>query len=208
MLSAATIFAAVWLMMMRKQLRIHPAMAIVFAVLHTTYGVLCVKAFAVLEGANSGAMSIFGAVFFMPIAYALGAKIFRLSPANVFDVFTIPLVFTLMLSRCNCLVAGCCLGRFVSGTAHRWPTREAEIVFYLVFLFASVPCVWKEETKGRLFPIYMLSYGAFRALIEFFRVSDSNTLFHLSHIWALLAFSLGFSIYVEVDKRIKSHRYR
>ena len=197
MLSAATVFAAVWLLLLRKRLDLHPAVAILLAVLHTAYGVLCVRAFARMEGAGSGAMSLFGAVFFMPVAYYLGAKFTKRPMAEVFDVFTIPMIFTLMLARCNCLLAGCCVGRYIHGTALRWPTREIEIVFYLVILALLIPRVWRGICRGTAYPIYMAAYGAFRTLVEFFRVSGSETLFHLSHIWALLAFGLGLSIYIE-----------
>ena len=55
--------------------------AIPIAIVHTLYGVLTVKVFAFLETgfdkASIGNMSLFGGVFFMPLAYWLGAKISR-----------------------------------------------------------------------------------------------------------------------------------
>ena len=47
-------------------------------------------------------MSIFGAVFFMPVGYYLGAKLFRRPLADVFDIFAVPMIFTLFCSRINC----------------------------------------------------------------------------------------------------------
>ena len=90
-------------------------------------------------------------------------------------------------------------------TQMRWPTREAEIVFYLIFLALIIPRVWKGTTKGRVYPLYMAAYGAFRAIVECFRVSSSETLFHLSHVWAFLALALGPSIYIEMNNRTKKH---
>ena len=201
MLGAASVFGAVWLILLRQRLNMHPLMAILLAMLHTAYGVLCVKAFAIMEGANAGAMSLFGAVFFMPVAYFLGAKLFKRPMAEVFDIFAVVMIFTLMLARCNCLFAGCCLGRHMFHMAVRWPTREAEIVFYLVFLALIIPRVWKGQTKGRVYPLYMTAYGAFRAIVECFRESSSETLLHLSHVWAFLALALGLSIYIELNNR-------
>ncbi len=203
MLGAATVFAAVWLILLRQRLNMHPAVAVLLAVLHTVFGVMSVKVFAVMEGANAGAMSLFGGVFFMPVLYFIGAKLSKRPMAEVFDIFAVVMIFTLMLARCNCLHAGCCLGRHMFHMDMRWPTREAEIVFYLVFLALIIPRVWKGVTKGRVYPLYMAAYGAFRAVIECFRESSSETLFHLSHVWAFLALALGLSIYIELNNRIK-----
>ena len=203
MLGAATVFGAAWLILLRKRLNMHPLMAILLAVLHTVLGVLSVRVFAIMEGANAGAMSLFGAVFFMPVAYFLGAKLSKRPMAEVFDIFAVVMIFTLMLARCNCLHAGCCLGRHMFHMDMRWPTREAEIVFYLVFLALIIPRVWKGTTKGRVYPLYMAAYGAFRAIVECFRESSSETLLHLSHVWAFLALALGVSIYIELNNRTK-----
>lgn len=203
MLTAATVFAAVWLILMRKRLDMHPAVAVLLAVLHTAYGVLCVKAFAILEGASAGSMSLFGAVFFMPVGYWLAAKLSKRPLAEVFDIGAVPMIFTLMLARCNCIVSGCCLGRFMFHTQMRWPTREIELVFYFIFLALIIPRVWKGQTKGRVYPLYMMAYGALRAVIECFRVADTDTLLHLSHVWAFLTLALGVSIYIEMNNRAK-----
>lgn len=201
MLSISAVFTMIWLLLLRERLRMAWYLAIPIAVLHVIYGVLCVRVFARMEGAGSDAMSLFGAVFFMPIAYYIGAKLSKRSVADVFDIFTIPLVFTLMLARVNCLHAGCCLGRLIGSTGMRWPTREIELVFYILFLASMIPKVRKGKTQGTAYPIYMASYGGFRLVIEFFREASTNTLFHLSHLWAITAIALGVSVYIELRNR-------
>lgn len=199
----ASALTFLWLLQFRERLRMTWYAALLLTVLHVFYGVGTVKLFAAMEGAPGG-MSLFGAVFFMPLAYFAGAKLFKRSPALVFDVFTPCTVVTLLCSRFNCLHAGCCLGRQISWhTALRWPTREAEILFYLVFLFLLAPKIRKGETRGEVYPIYMIAYGAFRALVECFRVADAPGIFHISHIWALLTLGLGLSIFAEMKAREK-----
>lgn len=206
LLALATVCTFVWLFLLRERLRAKWYAVLLLAVLHVFYGVLTVKAFAILEAgfdlSRAGAMSLFGAVFFMPPAYWLGAKLTKRPPAEVFDIFAVCMIFTLMCARCNCLLAGCCLGRQISGSSPlRWPTRETELLFYAVFLFLMVPRVWNGRTRGTLYPIYMIAYGAFRFLVEFFRVSATAKLFHLSHLWALLSLGLGISIYTEMRSK-------
>ena len=113
-LLAALGFTFIWLTKFRKRLSMSSLATLIISVIHIIIGVFCVKAFAFLEaGAEAGGfskMSIFGATFFMPVGYFLGAKLTKRRIADVFDIFTICMVFTLACSRVNCLKAGCCGG--------------------------------------------------------------------------------------------------
>ncbi len=205
MLAIAAVFTVFWVGKNRSRLSM-PAWAVpVFGVLHVILGVLCVRAFAFMESAghsNPGAMSLFGAVFFMPLAYWAGAKIFKRKTAEVFDIFAICMIFTLFCARINCLVSGCCLGRVMdASTGLRWPTREAELVYYVIFLVLMLPRVKKAVTGGRVYPLYMLSYGLVRAVLEVFRESSSKGIWHISHIWAFISIALGASVYIEIKNR-------
>lgn len=210
LLSIGFIGTAVWLILLRKRLNMAWYTAIPIAILHTVCGVLTVKAFAFLETgfdkASLGNMSLFGGVFLMPLAYWLGAKSSKRPLDEVFDVFTPCMIFTVMCARINCILSGCCTGLIIPGTQLRCPTRELELVYYIVMLILLIPRVKKDEKPGTCYPLYMASYGAFRFVIEFFRTSSSGMLFHLSHIWAALAFAAGLSVYIEVNNR--NHRVK
>ena len=208
LLALGTVLSAGWLIKNRAKLRIKTWVAVLLAVLHTLVGVVFVKVFAFLEGNEFGAMSLFGGVFFMPLLYLFGAKLFRRKAGDVCDVFTPCMIVTLMLARVNCLFAGCCKGNaipFITDRTVCWPTREAEIVFYLAllaWLFLRVRKGWL--IPGTAYPIYMAAYGAFRFMIEFFRESNSPTIFHIAHLWAVLSFCIGLAVYWR-DKAEKRH---
>lgn len=201
----ATVVCCVWLSLVRKRLKMPLYAVFPIAVLHTLIGVLSVKLFAFLEtGFNPdslGNMSLFGGVFFMPAAYWLGAKLTKRPYCKVCDVFTPCMLFTLMCARVNCIVAGCCSGLVIPGTHFHFPTRELEILYYIVMLILLIPRVKKSKNPGSIYPLYMASYGAFRFIDEFFRTSSTGMLFHLSHVWAAIAFSAGLSIYIEINAR-------
>lgn len=204
LLTLGTVFTSVWIILLRKRLNMAWYAAIPIAVLHTVYGVLTVTVFAFLETGfdpdSFGNMSLFGGVFFMPLAYWLGTKFSKRPIKEVFDIFTPCMVFTLLCARLNCIVSGCCLGLPIPGLSGvRFPTREVEIAFYIILLIALCPRIWKDKLQGRAYPIYMISYGAFRFLIEFLRVSDSLTLFHRAHLWAIITLIFGISIYAEIN---------
>ena len=209
LLTAASVFTFLWLYLQRERLGMRVYAVFIVTILHVLYGVMTVRLFAALEG-TPGGMSLFGAVFLMPVAYYVGAGITRRPVAEVFDILTICMVFTVMCARVNCLIAGCCLGRQISShTGIRWPTRETELVFYIIFLIAAIPKVRQRKTKGTIYPIYMVAYGAFRAVNECFRQSAAfSGIFHLSHLWAILTFCLGLSIMMELKKRIATGSQR
>lgn len=213
LLSVGAAFTAVWLALLRKRLNMAWYVAIMIAIAHTVYGVLTVKAFAFLETgfdkSSLGNMSLFGGVFMMPLAYWAGAKLSKRPLREVFDIFTPCMVFTVMCARVNCIIAGCCRGIPIPGTdGVLFPTREAEIALYVVLLAVLCPKVWDKKLNGQAYPIYMMSYGAFRFIAEFLRASDSTGLFHRAHLWALIALLLGMSIYAELKPSKSKKRGR
>lgn len=205
LLSIGTVFNIIWLFRSRERLAFKWYAVLLLAVLHTVLGVLSVKLFAFLETGDGGNMSLYGGVFFMPAFYFALAKLSKRPAADVFDVFTVCMLFTLMCARLNCIISGCCTGMYIPGTELRWPTRELEIVYYLVMLALLIPRSLRGEQRGCLYPLYMASYGTLRFIIEFFRTSTVTNLFHISHIWSGVSLALGFSIYIEL-KKINNNR--
>lgn len=206
LLAVGTVFTFCWLCLLRDRLKMKWYAAVLISILHTVYGVFTVKVFAFMEtGFSAGSldnMSLFGGIFFMPLAYWLGARLFKRSCADVFDIFTICMIATVMCARVNCILAGCCQGNLIPGLdGVRWPTRELEIVFYIVLIAILARKILAGKMQGEAYPIYMTAYGIFRFVIEGFRDSESGTLIHLGHVWALLSMIIGFSIYAELRKK-------
>lgn len=193
-----------WLLYFRKRLAISGFMALLLSAAHTIIGVLAVKAFAFLEGVPGG-MSLYGAIFFLPLIYALGAKVSKRSMGEVFDAFTICLLLAFLLARCNCLHSGCCLGAVVPWSdSVRWPTREAELIFHLVLLIWFGIRILQNKTHGTAYPLYMMCYGGFRFLLEFLR--DNQTLwgpFHIAHIWSAVSIVVGALVYRHIVRAAK-----
>lgn len=207
LLSCGTLFNIYWLHRCRERLHLRWLSVLLLSVLHTVLGVLSVKVFALFETGDFSNMSLFGGVFFMPLFYWGVAKLAKQKAADVFDVFTICLVFTLMCARLNCIVSGCCLGAHIpiEGLTHlRFPTREMELLFYVLLLSRLWRKVLSGSARGMIYPIYMISYGIFRFVTETLRVSNrTDSILHISHLWALLSLGIGISIYGELQKKEK-----
>ena len=207
LLGCGTLFNVYWLHRCRERLHLRWLSVLLLSVLHTVLGVLSVKVFALFETGNFSNMSLFGGVFFMPLFYWGVAKLAKQKAADVFDVFTICLVFTLMCARLNCMISGCCLGAHIpiEGLTHlRFPTRELELLFYVILLSRLWRKVLSGSARGMIYPIYMISYGIFRFVTETLRFSDrTDSILHVSHLWALLSLGIGISIYGELQKKEK-----
>ena len=71
LLGIGTIFTYVWIFSFRKKLNMHWFPLLIYSIIHTIFGVLCVTVFALAEaGFNmdaAGNMSLYGGVFFMPV---------------------------------------------------------------------------------------------------------------------------------------------
>lgn len=207
LLGCGTLFNVYWLHRCRERLHLRWLSVLLLSVLHTVLGVLSVKVFALFETGDFSNMSLFGGVFFMPLFYWVVSKLAKQKAADVFDVFTICLVFTLMCARLNCMISGCCLGAHIpiEGLTHlRFPTRELELIFYVILLSRLWRKVLSGSARGMIYPIYMISYGIFRFVTETLRVSSrADSILHISHLWALLSLGIGVSIYGELRKKEK-----
>lgn len=207
LLGCGTLFNVYWLHRCRERLHLRWLSVLLLSVLHTVLGVLSVKVFATFETGDFSNMSLFGGVFFMPLFYWGVAKLAKQKTADVFDVFTICLVFTLMCARLNCMISGCCPGAHIpiEGLTHlRFPTRELELLFYVILLSRLWRKVVTGSARGMIYPIYMISYGIFRFVTETLRFSDrTDSILHVSHLWAMLSLGIGISIYGELRKKEK-----
>ena len=109
-LSVGIIYNFCWLYECRKKLELKQAAIWLISVLHTVVGVMFVKLFALLEAGfnaeSAGNMSIYGGVFFMPVFYLILIKITKKKSADIFDIFTICMIFTLLCARMNCIFSG------------------------------------------------------------------------------------------------------
>lgn len=210
LLLIASIINLVWLFLNRKELKMNLAVIILFSVFHTIIGVIFVVLFAFMESGfkldSLGNLSLYGGVFFMPIVYVLYALIRKINIGRAFDIFTISLISTLFFARINCIISGCCGGIEVGDTGFRVPTRELELLFYVLFIIFTSYYVYRKESNGLIYPVYMIAYGLFRFIIEFLRESDSSSWFHMGHTWSILSLIIGILIIVVVKYlRGKNH---
>jgi phosphatidylglycerol:prolipoprotein diacylglycerol transferase len=121
--------------------------------------------------------SILGALIFGLLAAEIAKPILGYPlPPN--DRFAAVLPFTLAIGRVGCLLHGCCRGipcqhawfsiTYADGIA-RYAIPAYEIVFDVLVGVAFIVCVKRKTARGHLFSIFLIVYGAFRFVTEFWR---------------------------------------
>src|SRR4030095_2056277 len=93
------------------------------------------------------------------------------------DRFAIIVPFSIAIGRIGCLIVGCCRGIPYDGPfaiayddgIPRHPAPVYEMMFNIAIGFVLI-ALWRRKILfGRLFALYLVSYGLFRFCIEFIR---------------------------------------
>ena len=187
-----------WYQNFRKELKISWMAVVIISVLHCVVGLACSRILAIVEVGgrieSAAKIRLFGAIFFLPIFYYLGAKLFHRNVNRVLDIASITLVMGIVFGRIDCLIGGCCNGFLIPGsnTLH-WPIREIELIYYGIFLIYYYRKVLRSETHGEICPIFMIQYGVLRFLLEWFRLEYTSRIgiLRLAHVWCIISVVIG-----------------
>jgi phosphatidylglycerol---prolipoprotein diacylglyceryl transferase len=123
-----------------------------------------------------GGRSLAGALLFGFLGAEAAKPLLRYDiPPN--DRFAIVLPFSVGIGRIGCLIVGCCRGVPFDGAwaitygdgIPRHPVPVYEMLFHWGMGFVLI-ALWRRQVLfGRLFALYLASYGLFRFLTEFIR---------------------------------------
>lgn len=197
-----------WWLKFQRDLGVLWKEALLLAVGHFVVGVIVMKLWAILEaGGNlekAANMRMYGAMFLMPPMYYLWAKLTKRNISLAMDAATICLQIGLIVGRINCLLGGCCEGtRIIFGSSVRWPIREIELAYCVIFCVIYCIRILKKKTHGEVLSAMMVSYGALRFILEWIREEYTGNIgvFHLAHIWSLITIVIGAGIYYILAKK-------
>lgn len=196
---------AVWVY--RDKVKLKLPGVVLLCVLYSVCSVVSAMLFAHVESfissgsaANRGAVSTYGIYFFGSLMMFFLSKMLRIETAGVMDIYALYAMPSFFMLRLNCLRAGCCGGLPMFHTGLAWPTRETELIFYVVMFVVFWRMLKKNEVPGQLFPLMMASYGVFRFINQWFRDTGSPGL-HMAHMWSVLCALIGFSLWFEMRSK-------
>ena len=211
--AVAAYIVTAWWMKFQKELNIKLITAIILSVAHFVLVFAAMKLWAIVEVGGdlerAASMRLFGGLFLLPPLYYLWAKLTKRDVALVMDMAGIILVISLFFGRTNCLIQECCDGLPIPFAEDwRWPIREAEMVYSCIFVFIFARRMLKKQSRGFILTYTFLSYGTLRFVLEWAREEYTGSLgvFHLAHIWSLLAVAVGVLLYLKALKEQRSSK--
>lgn len=193
-----------WLMLKRKKrFGISIVQALGFALCLMICGLLGTKILYVLEhldevkenGMSLGGLSFYGAVFLVPILMPLLTKVLPMNRSQINDASSLCGLSMLGSIRFGCFLNGCCGGiqAELMGLSFRWPTQAIESIGDFLILSVLYSAETQDRGKGKMYPLFMLSYSILRFLVEIFRDTPKDLLFLSRGQWYALV-----SIFVAV----------
>lgn len=141
-------------------------------------GVIGAKLLYMLETAGQpftiSGVSFYGCVFFVPLAFILVAPVAKMKYRNCMDFMGTYIPLVLAMIRVGCYFTGCCGGKLVTILGHSFtpPVQLIEMAAdLLIFIYLLIREGRGSAIKGSQYPVFMISYGILRFILEFFRAN-------------------------------------
>ena len=172
-------------------------------------GVIGSQIWFLIENGDWGGRSLYGAIVFSPLVFLAVAKLLKIKYGDSLDFVAPSGCLALAVIKLQCLKDNCCVGREMYQDENfifvRFPSQIVEMVAFLV-ISAILFCMSnKPKFRGKIFPWFLVMYGAARFGLDFLRETIPAYLFGLSagSFWSLCSLVIGILILVAV--RIKEN---
>ena len=206
LLIIAAIFTVILSIKRAKKYEISKRKAIIIAVLLILYGCIGAKLLYIAEYPNRavslrGGMSLFGSVYFIPIAFAITVILLKIKYIKCMDFIALygPFIFAFM--RIGCYLNGCCGGiEIVTATNIHFipPVQLIECLFDVLIFCLLLYCENRKVKPGTglQYPIFMVCYALIRFFIEFWRNTPKEIFGFSEGQWfSVITFALGAGIF-------------
>ena len=209
-LTIGTVLMGIPIAFVAKRYQLSVVKALIATVLLTVTGTLGTKILYFIENLKLDGLSFYGAVFLVPIVFALIARILRMPYGKLTDLCAVGECIMLALMKVSCFLSGCCRGMVLyvteAGEEVRFPSALVEIVVALILFAILLTWALKKKRQGQLYAWYLLLYGCVRFVLNLFRDVWNNLTLPLPYgnIWSLVAIVAGaiwLAILVKKEKQ-------
>lgn len=176
----------------------------------TIIGTLGTYAWFFIENLHFGGRSFYGAVFIVPIVFLILPFVIKIPYGQLMDLCAPAECIMLSIMKVQCLVSGCCAGRILYndelGEIVRFPSQAVELIAAYVIAIALLMMSHKPQHKGKIFPWYLILYGASRFVLNFLREEWQHYdggLPPYGTIWSVLAVIIGIVWIISYNKKHK-----
>lgn len=170
------------MLLRRSRYSLSMPQAVVYTLLLLITGIMGAKLLFFIESGfeSFSGMSFFGAVYLVLLVMPLIGFMFKLKPADSLDACAPCVAAIVGFQRFGCFCAGCCGGIPIGSSAAIWPAQLMEGFGDMVILCLLLAAETRESGRGKLYPLFLISYGVMRFAIEFVRDTPKDWL-GLSH---------------------------
>ena len=207
------LFIGTWAMMVpmffqAKKYEVQRWKIIPIAFALTVAGTLGTYIWFFIENLSFGGRSFYGAVFFVPLVFLLLPYAIKMPYGQIMDFCAPAECIMLSFMKVQCLVTGCCAGRtlFVNelGEAVLFPSQLVELIAAYAIGMALMILSMQEKHKEKIYPWYLILYGASRFVLNFFRAEwelYSGGIPPLGTIWSVVAVAIGICWIIYYNKK-------
>lgn len=196
-LSIGTLAMLILIVIMMKWYKVRLWKGIPVAIILTIIGTISTYIWFFVEASWFGGRSYYGAVFFVPPAFAFIAKWMRIPHKEVLDFCAPAECVMLAIMKYQCLVDGCCSGIFLYMTAEGkevyFPSQIVELINALVLVILLMYLARYSKNRGKVYAWYLVLYGTTRFVLNWFRAANTPMLMGLpeGNVWSLIAVIWG-----------------
>ena len=166
-----------------------------------------------VENLEFGGRSFYGAIFFSPLVFWPLSKLLRIPYGEALDFVAPAGCLTLALVKIQCLRDGCCLGRILYVDENhmyvRFPSQIVEMAAFLLISAILFALCYRGKIKGKIFPCFLVLYGASRFVLDFLRDVIAPYALGLSagSFWSMISVIAGIIWLMLVKRRKNSARH-
>lgn len=168
------------------------------------------------EGIDFSGMSLFGAIYLVPIVICIVCLFTKRYKINTLLDYCAPFVLIILsFIRFGCFISGCCGAKtlWINDNPVIVPIQLIEVIFDIVILDYCLiieKSAIEENGKagtGLIYPIMLIGYGGCRFFIEFVRNSPKELIiFSNGQLFAVIAIIIGFIMLKNIQKRSKEQK--
>ena len=206
-LCAGTIGMLILMLLRRKyfpqiQLWKYPLISILL----TMAGVAGAMLMFYIETGSFGGTSLFGSIFFIPL-FLLPVLLLGIPFSTLMDLCAPAECLMLVLMKLDCLLSGCCFGKYLPSLEIQFPSQIVEMITFFVIMLLLLRLERNEKNRGRIYGHYLIIYGIARFILNWFRYGVKPFVWILpaGNFWSLVAIALGFT-WISLIKKSKLNK--
>jgi len=164
----------------------------VLMVMLTVAGVLGTMILFFFESGRIGGTSFYGAVLLVPILM-LPALALRIKFHTLMDLCAAAECAMLAVMKIDCVMGGCCEGKYVPELGIQFPSQIVEGINALGLAILLV-MIYRKFRCGSQYPLYLIFYGITRFFLNLMRyTADDPHILGMAqgNFWSLVSIALG-----------------